>query len=194
MTIKQIQCLLEYLGYSPGVIDGSNGINTQAAIRAFQTQEKLTADGVAGEKTQAALVNAVTQGRFKSKELPSSGHPPDTGTFWDKIQYFTREEFRCKCGGKYCDGFPAEPKELLVRQADTLRKKVGPMQISSGLRCKTHNANVGGVSNSRHLSGKAMDFAVSGKSSSQLLTEIKNLPKIRYAYAIDKDYVHMDIE
>lgn len=195
MTIKQIQCLLAYLGYDSGEIDGVNGKNTQAAVRAFQSQEGLAVDGIAGAKTQAALKDAVANGRFKADELPSSGHPPDkTGTFWDEIQYFTREEFRCQCGGKYCNGFPAEPQELLLRQADRLRKTVGPMRLSSGLRCKTHNAEVGGVSNSRHLSGKAMDFCVTGKTSAQLLAEIKKLPKIRYAYAINANYVHMDIE
>lgn len=195
MTIRQIQCLLEYLGYEPGAIDGLDGSNTRAAVKRFQSQEGLTSDGIAGAKTQAALKDAVAKGRFKSDELPSSGHPPDkTGTFWDEIQYFTREEFRCQCGGKYCNGFPAEPQELLLRQADTLRKTVGPMRLSSGLRCKTHNAEVGGVSNSRHLSGKAMDFCVTGKTSAQLLAEIKKLPKIRYAYAINANYVHMDIE
>ena len=47
----------------------------------------------------------------------------------------------------------------LVRKADALRAHLGvPIHVSSGVRCKSHNAAVGGVSNSRHLTGKAMDF------------------------------------
>ena len=35
MTTKQVQCLLAYLGYDPGTIDGLDGNNTQRAVRAF---------------------------------------------------------------------------------------------------------------------------------------------------------------
>lgn len=35
MTIRQIQCLLVYLGYDPGAIDGADGQKTRAAVRAF---------------------------------------------------------------------------------------------------------------------------------------------------------------
>lgn len=194
MNIRQIQNLLDYLGYAPGPIDGANGPNTRDAVKAFQRAEGLAVDGIAGANTQAKLLEAVAAGRVYKPQETTSKPPRKTGTFWDEIRYFTREEFRCQCGGKYCNGFPAEPQELLLRQADTLRKMVGPMRLSSGLRCKTHNAEVGGVSNSRHLSGKAMDFCVTGKTSAQLLAEIKKLPKIRYAYAINANYVHMDIE
>ena len=60
------------------------------------------------------------------------------------------------------------------------------------LRCTRHNANVGGVSNSRHLSGKAMDFCVSGVPAATVLSYVKQQKDIRYA--IDGSYVHMDIE
>jgi uncharacterized protein YcbK (DUF882 family) len=52
---------------------------------------------------------------------------------------------------------------------------------------------VGGVSNSRHLEGKAMDFSIRGKTSAQVLAYVQKQPEIRYAYAIDGSYVHMDI-
>lgn len=50
MTTKQVQCLLEFLGYAPGSIDGADGRNTQAAVKRFQQQEGLTVDGIAGSK------------------------------------------------------------------------------------------------------------------------------------------------
>ena len=85
---------------------------------------------------------------------------PKTGTFWDDIRYFTREEFRCQCGGKYCNGFPAEPAEETVRMADEIRRRAGvPLNVNSGVRCKRHNAEVGGVSNSLHTTGQAVDLS-----------------------------------
>lgn len=162
MTTKQIQCLLEFLGYAPGSIDGADGRNTQAAVKRFQQQEGLTVDGIAGEQTQIRLKDAVWQDRFaKDNTVPSSGQPPDkTGTFWDGIQYFTRTECRCKCGGKYCDGYPAEMSETTMLIADEVRRRAGvPLRNNSALRCQRWNAEQGGVANSNHMTGHAIDLA-----------------------------------
>lgn len=165
MTIKQIQSLLTYLGYNPGAVDGEDGANTQAAVRRFQQAEGLGVDGIAGEQTQAALKDAVWQDRFaKDNTVPSSGQPPDkTGTFWDSIQYFTRTECRCKCGGKYCNGYPAEMSETTMRMADEIRRRAGvPLNNNSALRCQRWNAEQGGVANSNHMTGHAIDLAPIG--------------------------------
>ena len=97
---------------------------------------------------------------------------PNTGTFWDDIRYFKREEFRCQCKGKYCNGFPVEPQEKMVRTVDEIRRRLGvPVTIvesgGSGVRCPVHNANVGGVANSNHLTGNAADLH-SGKSPEEM--------------------------
>lgn len=175
MTIKQIQALLVYLGYDPGEVDGWDGQNTRAAVLAFQQQEGLEQDGKPGPATQKALLAAVAAGRMYTpfkEETPSSGQPPDkTGTFWDGIEFFRREEFRCKCGGKYCGGFPAEPAEETVRIADEIRRRAGvPLRVNSGLRCTQWNRIQGGVANSRHLTGRAVDL--SGDISPSRLREI----------------------
>lgn len=160
MTIKQVQCLLTYLGYDPGAIDGVNGKNTMAAVKKFQAQEGLDPDGVPSGKTWAALLDAVSHGRgYDPGKAATGGETAKTGTFWDDIEFFTREEFRCKCSGRFCNGYPVEIDMNMVKIADQIREKIGkPITINSGIRCKTHNANVGGVSNSQHLLGKAADL------------------------------------
>lgn len=189
MTIKQKQALLFYLGYYVGNIDGSWGTLSKTATKAFQKDFGLEPDGVCGSQTEKALKHAVTYGIAKKTEIVVKDD------FWDDIKYWEREEFRCQCGGKYCDGFPAEPSEKLVRLADNVRGHFGkPGHRSSGLRCKKWNAIQGGVSNSRHLSGKALDFRIEGKTSAQVLDYVLKLPGVRYAYAIDSKHVHMDVE
>jgi acyl dehydratase len=37
-----------------------------------------------------------------------------------------------------------------------------------------------------------MDFRIEGKTSAQVLAYVQQQPEIRYAYAIDSQYVHMD--
>ena len=185
MTNEQKQCLLCYLGYYDGDIDGDFGQVSKMATAGFQEDYGLTPDGIFGKKTEEMILDAIT-GKAK---------PVESGDFWDDIKYFKKSEFKCKCGGKYCNGFPVEPKEKLIKVADRVRAHFGnKMIVSSGVRCEKHNANVGGVSGSRHKLGKAMDFTVSGMSASSVLAYVQKQPEIRYTYAIDSNYVHMDIE
>ena len=163
MTIKQQQHLLGYLGYYNGQIDGQGGRMSTEACRAFQADYGLTPDGICGTMTQKMLIGAISGTAAKverhAEVVQEATGKPKTGTFWDEIRYFTREEFRCKCGGKYCNGYPADIDMNMVKIADEIRNRIGkPIQINSGLRCKTRNANVGGVSNSQHLLGKAADL------------------------------------
>ena len=186
MTIKQIQHLLGYLGYYTGTVDGIWGNQSAAAATRFQQDcGGLIPDGIAGEETQQALRLAVFEGMPEQKEEES---------FWDDICYWNREEFRCRCGGKYCNGFPAEPDKTLVELVDDLRADAGrPGHASSGLRCQIWNGLQGGVANSRHMSGKALDFYIEGLTGSQLLSKAQADPRTRYAYIIDGQWVHVDV-
>lgn len=198
MTIKQIQSLLTYLGYNPGAVDGADGAKTQAAVKRFQTAEGLGVDGVAGEQTQAALLAAVAAGRVYVPPDDDSGTGATSGgagaNWWGDIKYFTRDEpyIACPCGR--CGGFPVEPAEKLMRLADAVREAAGkPMIPTSTVRCKTHNAEVGGVWNSRHLLGHAMDFVIPGLTAAQILEIVRRQEGVVYCYAIDGSAVHMDI-
>lgn len=152
MTVKQIQALLTYLGYDHGPLDGILGPKTKGALSAFQPDYGLPATGQPDDTTCKMLVAAVAGTAVKLER-------PQTGSWWDNIRYFKKSEFRCKCGGKYCNGYPVEIDMGMVKIADQIRSRIGkPITVNSGLRCKTHNANVGGVSNSQHLLGNAADL------------------------------------
>ena len=198
MTIKQIQSLLTYLGYNPGAVDGADGGNTQAAVRRFQAAEGLGVDGIAGKATQAALLVAVAAGRVYVPPDDTSGTAGTSGgaggSWWGEIRYFTRSEpyIACPCGR--CGGFPVEPAEKLMRLADAVREAAGkPMIPTSTVRCDAHNAEVGGVWNSRHLLGHAMDFRIPGLSAAEVLSIVRQQKNVVYCYAIDSQHVHMDI-
>lgn len=209
MSIEQIQNLLSYLGYYKGKVDGISGPLTEEATEKFQNAYntagygKLDVDGVAGINTQNALPNAVYKGLFASNNTtnvtnntiskPIINTNTNTNTqLWNGSKYFTASEFTCKCG---CG--TNNMNKNLIKAADKMRQDLGPCIVTSGHRCVTHNAKVGGVANSRHLQGKAMDFYIRGLTSNQTLNYIKeNFIKkgiIRYAYAINDRCVHMDV-
>ena len=198
MTVKQIQHLLGYLGYYSGIPDGIWGRLSEEATRAFQADYGLEPDGICGTMTQKMLVAAIA-GTASKVERPAEAEQaatdkPKTGTFWDNIRYFTREEFRCKCGGLYCNGYPAEMQEAVVKIADAAREHFGkPAHVISGLRCRQWNAHEGGVANSQHMYGEAIDLRIDGVDSETLRKFVATQPGHRYSYCINSTNVHFDI-
>lgn len=205
MTVKDIQCLLTFLkrsggsAYYTGEVDGIYGRLSRKAIEDFQNDFGiLSITGEADEATQKAMRHAVAYGmpeRESDVTDTNAGSSEQTGSFWEEIEYFKREEFKCKCGGKYCNGYPAEPDERMVRIADQLRKNLGvPITIVSGLRCETWNAIQGGVSNSQHMYGEAADIYAMGVSQSRVEAELDKIGGVRYHYAIaGSSNVHFDV-
>lgn len=107
---------------------------------------------------------------------------------------FKLSEIKCKCGGKYCNGFPTGFSYELLRQLQDIRnhfKKA--VIITSALRCEQHNKNVGGVSNSKHKLGKAVDFYVKGVSYSKLKSYVSKMPYKHYYYNVSGSVMHYDI-
>lgn len=196
--IKKRQCLLFYLGYYVGAVDGIWGQMSKTAVKTFKGDFGfLAVNDTVDEDTLKAMQHAVAYGMpAKKEEITEESAPETSGTFWDEIKYFDRSEFKCTCNGRGCNGFPVEPAEKLVRVADRIRaQKNSPATVSSGVRCTLRNSELpGSVSNSRHLSGKAMDFSVRGVSGSELLALAQSQPEIRYAYIMEGGWVHMDVE
>lgn len=54
-AVKELQRALKKRGFDPGEIDGIFGPHTEAAVRAFQLQSGLVADGEAGKATLGKL-------------------------------------------------------------------------------------------------------------------------------------------
>ncbi len=148
--VKELQQLLNKHGFNLAV-DGIIGNDTINAIKSIQSKKGLKVDGIAGADTIKALKGT------------SSSTSSSSTVNWNNIKYFKKEEFKCQCGGQYCNGYPAEMSSKLIDILEELRVYFGkPITITSGLRCKKHNAEVGGVSNSQHMYGKAADIYIPG--------------------------------
>ena len=103
------------------------------------------------------------------------------------MKYFRTEEFACKCGcGK------ADISEELVKRIERARSFAGvPFIITSGCRGKNHNKKVGGVKDSSHLQGLAVDISISNESKSAILMA---LGKCFNRIGVSNDFVHVDVD
>ena len=196
-VVDRIQDILIATVDSSLVDDGLAGPKTMAALKLYQEARALPQTGRVDDATWDMLME-------ESPNLPDREPVPEVGTpaegsttvvsFWPGIVYFKREEMRCKCGGKYCNGFPAEPQQLLMELADRARQHFGrPAHVVSGLRCQRWNQIQGGVANSQHMYGEAMDICIDGVSADALRAWMKKQPEVRYCYAINATNVHFDI-
>lgn len=53
--VYYLQIMLQSLGYDPGIPDGKFGTKTEEAVRGFQTDYNLVADGIVGKDTWAIV-------------------------------------------------------------------------------------------------------------------------------------------
>ena len=177
INLEQQQCHLAALGYyklrrRDGMlaIDGIPGPASRTAVYNFQLQHQVRPDGTElvldgrfGPATEKALREVIGTG-----EEPQKIHPPVTKPKGG-YRWISPEDFRCRCGGQYCNGWPAEPHEKtldLLEQLGEIFEK--PIQAHSGLRCRSWNRIQGGAGTSKHMYGMAMDFHLEGISPEEL--------------------------
>ena len=103
-VVRELQQALTSAGYDPGPVDGTYGPRTEAAVVAFQQDNGLSADGVVGPETAAALNNAESTSPATPETTPSTTTPSTPG-----VSGFTLPEgTKLRVGG----GDPAVVSEL----------------------------------------------------------------------------------
>lgn len=99
---------------------------------------------------------------------------------------FTEKELQCPC----CSACKMDKTFLFKLQK--LREALGkPLRVSSGYRCKTHNEKVGGVSNSKHLLGKAADIIISTSPVRYMV--LREAIKLGFSgIGVYSNFIHLD--
>ena len=103
------------------------------------------------------------------------------------LKYFKKNEFLCKCG---CGENSIQ--ESFLAMLDNARDISGiAYKISSGTRCATHNKNIGGVSDSAHISGYAADIVCKDSRSRALIRS--GLMEAGFTrLGVAKSFIHSD--
>ena len=184
LTIKQRQTYLKALGLYTKSVDGKEGIGTKKAYLYFNTIFLNSKSNKYTANTNKKLIEVYTSYK-KSQYMTASD--------WPLFKNFTQKEFHCTCNGKYCDGYNGRKNKCpmkLIMVAQYLRNYYGqPLYISSSIRCKTRNKQVGGINNSKHLVFFAIDSKVGNKKASEVVKLLKTFPLVKYTYAINSTYV-----
>lgn len=88
---------------------------------------------------------------------------------------FSKSEFESKDGAKMPDDVFENIKKV-ANELQVLRDVLKqPININSAYRSPSHNRKVGGVKNSQHVKGTAVDIVVKGLSTEQLAYKIDEL-------------------
>lgn len=98
----------------------------------------------------------------KPKTIPNGFHASWADvdmTAW-RWPHFTPKELSCRCGGKHCRGEYFHNPDFLDRLEDLRSWAGSPLTVTSGRRCKGHNAAVGGATRSQHMLAIATDISL----------------------------------
>ena len=102
---------------------------------------------------------------------------------------FKAAELYCPCCKK--EGIKSE----LLDRLQVLRDMYGkPMIITSAYRCKIHNQKVGGVQNSQHVRGRAVDISTAKMSAEEKHKLLKLASTLEFkGIGVYKGFFHLDI-
>ena len=103
-------------------------------------------------------------------------------------RHFKLSEFACHC----CKRVMLHPKLLakLVELRNTLER---PVYITSGYRCFKYNQKVGGIVNSYHCIGLAVDIQVKDINLITLLEICENIDFSGIGFYEKKNFLHLDV-
>lgn len=105
------------------------------------------------------------------------------------MRFFKKEEFTCKCG---C-GFNNMDVHIMEMLDEARFMADIPFVVNCGCRCKEHNKKVGGVKDSSHLYGLAVD--ISAKNDFQRFKIIGALYLVGFRRILLYDaFIHVDID
>jgi len=105
--------------------------------------------------------------------------------------FFKRSEFLCPCD---CADVLATIDPALIILLDGVRQHFNkPVTITSGYRCRNHNAKIGGSSGSRHQYGDAADIVVKDVPSSKVYSYIDTMYPDTLGLGLYRGHTHVDV-
>ena len=103
-------------------------------------------------------------------------------------KHFKESEFACNhCGETMLNGELMAALELVRHYFNQ------PVTITSSYRCPTHNTNVGGAKNSKHLAGIAADIQVKNTEPKVVADFLESVFPESYGIGRYSTFTHIDV-
>ena len=83
---------------------------------------------------------------------------------------FSRAEMSCRCGSGL-----DHMDEHFMKMLQQLRNELGPLPVTTRIRCERHNHESGGYPKSAHLKSKEADIWIFGLRALQLVEEARRI-------------------
>jgi len=104
-------------------------------------------------------------------------------------RYFSKDEFKCCCGNSF-----DKMDSNLLKMLDVARGVADiPFNITSSYRCSKKNKEVGGVDNSAHTRGTAVDISCTNSSDRFIVLDAL-LSAGFERIGIAKTFIHADVD
>ena len=177
-TIKSVQTMLKELGYYTGEITGKVGAKTEAAIKKFQKEYDLTADGVVGPSTFARLKAVYADKGGSKSSSSSSGSGLKLGSSGTKVRDLQQDlttlgYYWADITGNFGSKTEAAVKNFQQKNNLTADGVAGSKTLSA---IASAVARKGGTSaSSGYPSGTTLKLNSQGASVTQLQTDLKQL-------------------
>ena len=182
-AVRELQKQLKKLGFYSGNVDGDYGPGTENAVKRFQAQYGLTADGVAGARTLSALAMAKETARptYSPTPRPTAApnynedtylRPGDSGTLVKKMQdrlielgYLAGES-----NGKFNNATEAALKAFQKRHTKTSDGVAGYETLNALFSRKARSTSV-----ASGITGVSLAYGDNNSAVKALQTRLKSL-------------------
>ena len=108
---------------------------------------------------------------------------------WKIIKHFKKEEFTCKCG---C-GLNNINQTFVLMLDDSRGLANMPFKINSACRCESHNKKIGGVKDSAHVKGLAVDISARDDKSRFIIVSALLAMGFKRVLLYDT-FIHVDMD
>lgn len=184
-TLKLVQTALQKLGYYTDKIDGLFGKNTGEAFARWKTDNFLSDTNLIGQTSweelqkDAEKINVINWKDFTCKVS----------------KYFTVSEVTQNDSRRIPKDKNIQNNILkIAKELDKIREEWGsPIGVTSWYRPPAINKSVGGVSNSQHINGSAVDIYPIGGDIYKFQTWLDKRWTMALGYGAKKNFVHLDL-
>lgn len=139
--VKELQSILDDLGFNPGPIDGIFGPKTESAVKKFQESQGLVIDGIVGPKTWSKLDPEGHNPEEIEKDSQVDTPLPRSG-----IGYYTKKNESLQFGRRSTiEALLSLGKEWHKQHNDAPRIRIGDISREGGGKFPPHKSHQTGI-------------------------------------------------